>query len=302
MKVLVSDNLANEAIEKLKSTEGLEIEVKTGMKPEELKETIKGKDAIIIRSATKLTKDVLESSDSLKVIARAGVGLDNVDLETAKSKGIEVVNTPGGSSIGVAELAVALMLTAARHITRADATMKKGLWEKKKLGGIELYGKTLGIIGLGRIGSKVAERAQAFEMKIVAYDPYLKDSRYSMVSLDELLSTSDYVSIHIPASPETKNMLSKEQLTKMKEGAVLVNTARGGIVDEEALYEVLSEGKLRYAAFDVYGAEPPFPNKLIELENFIATPHIGASTKEGQTRVGVQAAEKVIKILKEAEQ
>ncbi len=302
MKVLVSDNLANEAIERLKSTQGLEIEVKTGMKPDELKETIKGKDAIIIRSATKLTKDVLESADSLKVIARAGVGLDNVDLETAKSKGIEVVNTPGGTSIGVAELAIALMLTAARHITRADATMKKGLWEKKKLGGIELYGKTLGIIGLGRIGSKVAERAQAFEMKIIVYDPYLKDSRYAMVSLDELLSTSDYVSIHIPATPETKNLLSKQQLTKMKEGAVLINTARGGIVDEEALYEVLSDGKLRYAAFDVYGVEPPFPNKLIELENFIATPHLGASTKEGQTRVGVQAAEKVIEILKEAVQ
>jgi D-3-phosphoglycerate dehydrogenase len=230
------------------------------------------------------------------------VGLDNVDVETAKAKGIEVVNTPGGSSIGVAELAIGLMLTAARHIARADATMKKGLWDKKKLGGIELYGKTLGVIGLGRIGSKVAERAQAFQMKIVAYDPYLKDSRYSMVSLDELLSTSDYVTIHIPATPETKNLLSKEQLTKMKEGAVLVNTARGGIVDEEALYEVLASGRLRYAAFDVYGAEPPFPNKLIELENFIATPHIGASTKEGQIRVGVQAAEKIIKILKEAEQ
>jgi D-3-phosphoglycerate dehydrogenase len=300
MKVLVSDNLANEAIEKLKSTEGLDIEVKTGMSPDELKETIKGKDAIIVRSATKLTKDVLESADNLKVIARAGVGLDNVDVETAKAKGIEVVNTPGGTSIGVAELAMALMLTAARHIARADATMKKGLWEKKKLGGIELYGKTLGVIGLGRIGSKVAERAQAFEMKIVAYDPYLKDSRYPMVSLDELLSMSDYVSIHIPATPETKNLLSKEQLSKMKDGAVLVNTARGGIVDEAALYEVLSAGKLRYAAFDVYGTEPPFPNKLIELDNFIATPHLGASTKEGQTRVGVQAAEKVIKILKEA--
>lgn len=299
MKILVSDNLAPEALEKLRNAEGFEVEVKTGMSPDELKEVIKGKDAIIVRSATKVTKEILDSADSLKVVARAGVGLDNVDIETARSKGIEVVNTPGGTSIGVAELAMGLMLTAARHITRADASLKKELWEKKKLGGIELYGKTLGIIGLGRIGSKVAERALAFEMKVIGYDPYLKESAYALVPLDELLAKSHYITIHIPSTPETQNLLGKAEFAKMKDGAVLINTARGGIVDEDALYEALSAGRFRYAAFDVFRKEPPFPSKLLALENFIGTPHLGASTREGQIRVGVEAAEKVLQILGE---
>jgi D-3-phosphoglycerate dehydrogenase len=297
MKILVSDTLAPEALEMLHNTEGFDVQVKTGMSPDELKQVIKDKDAIIVRSATKVTKEILESAGNLKVIARAGVGLDNVDVETAKSKGIQVVNTPGGTSISVTELALALMLATARHIPRADLSLKKGLWEKKKLGGVELYGKTLGIIGLGRIGSAVAERARAFGMKIIAYDPYVKETAHSLVSLDELLANSDYVTVHIPLTAETKNLLSTAEFDKMKTGAVLINCARGGIVDEEALYQALSNGKLRYAAFDVFKTEPPFPTKLLELDNFIATPHIGASTREGQVRVGVQAAEKVIQIL-----
>ena len=297
MKILVSDNLAPEALEILKAAEGFETEVKTGMSPDELKQAIKGKDAIIVRSATKVTKEIIDSADDLKVIARAGVGLDNVDLEAAKSRGIQVVNTPGGTSIGVAELAMGLMLAAARNITRADASLKKELWEKKKLGGVELYGKTLGIIGLGRIGSKVAERALAFEMKVIGYDPYVKESPYTLVTLDELLEKSHYITLHIPATTETHNLLGKAEFAKMKDGAVLVNAARGGIVDEDALYEALSAGKLRYAAFDVFKKEPPFPSRLLALDNFIATPHLGASTREGQIRVGVEAAEKVLQIL-----
>jgi len=297
MKILVSDSLASEAIEKLHHTKGFEVEVKTGMSPDELKKAIKDKDAIIVRSATKVTKDVLEHADNLKVIARAGVGLDNVDVEAAKKKGIQVVNTPGGTSISVAELAMALMLAAARHIPRADLSLKKGLWEKKKLGGGELYGKTLGIIGLGRIGSEVAKRAAAFGMNVIVCDPYVKDAGFTRVELDELLSTSDYITIHAPLTEETRHLLSTAEFDKMKDGATLINAARGGIVDEEALYEAMARGKLRYAAFDVFRVEPPFPNKLFELDNFIATPHIGASTREGQVRVGVEAAEKVIQIL-----
>lgn len=297
MKILVSDTLAPEAIEKLQKTEGFEVQVKTGMTPEELKQEIRNKDAIIVRSATKVTKEILDNADNLKVVARAGVGLDNVDVETARSKAIEVVNTPGGTSISVTELALALMLATARPITRADVSLKKGLWEKKKLGGVELYGKTLGIIGFGRIGSEVAKRALAFGMRIIVHDPYVKEAAHPLVTLDELLAKSDYVTVHIPLTAETHNLLDKEKFDKMKDGAVLINCARGGIVDEEALYQVLSIGKLRYAAFDVFGTEPPFPSKLLELDNFIATPHIGASTREGQVRVGVEAAEKVIQIL-----
>lgn len=297
MKILVSDNIAPEAIEKLQNTEGFEVEVKTGLSPDELKQVIRDKDAIIVRSATKLRKEILDHADNLKVIARAGVGLDNVDIEAAKSKGIKVVNTPGGTSIAVAELTLALMLATARNIPRADLSLKKGLWEKKKLGGVELYNKTLGIIGLGRIGSEVAKRALAFGMKILVYDPYVQQSEFTLVDLDKLLTSSDYITIHVPLTPETQNLLGKAELDKMKKGATLINTARGGIVDEEALYEALSSGKLRCAAFDVFKVEPPFPNKLFELDNFIATPHLGASTKEGQIRVGVEAAEKVIDIL-----
>jgi len=303
MKVLVSDPLAEEAIERLKKESDIEVDVKTGMDKEELKKTIKDYAAIIVRSATKVTREVIGNADNLKVIARAGVGLDNIDLDAAKEKGIKVVNTPGGTTISVAELTFGLMLASTRNITRADASLKEKKWEKKKLGGFELYGKTLGIIGLGRIGREVAKRAKGFGMKIVAYDPYVKkeeipDIDVELVSMDDILKNSDFITLHIPAIPQTRHIISEAEIAKMKDGVVLINAARGGVVDEEAVYNGLTSKKIKCAAFDVFEVEPPLESKLLELDNFIATPHLGASTVEGQIRAGVEAADKVVGILR----
>lgn len=303
MKVLVSDPLAEEAIERLKKESDIEVDVKTGMDKEELKKTIKDYAAIIVRSATKVTKEVIGNADNLKVIARAGVGLDNIDLDAAKEKGIKVVNTPGGTTISVAELTFGLMLASTRNITRADASLKEKKWEKKKLGGFELYGKTLGIIGLGRIGREVAKRAKGFGMKVVAYDPYVKKEEIpgidvELVSMDDILKNSDFITLHIPAIPQTRHIISEAEIAKMKDGVVLINAARGGVVDEEAVYNGLTSKKIKCAAFDVFEVEPPLESKLLELDNFIATPHLGASTVEGQIRAGVEAADKVVGILR----
>lgn len=303
MKVLVSDPLAEEAIERLKKESDIEVDVKTGMDKEELKKTIKDYAAIIVRSATKVTREVIGNADNLKVIARAGVGLDNIDLDAAKEKGIKVVNTPGGTTISVAELTFGLMLASTRNITRADASLKEKKWEKKKLGGFELYGKTLGIIGLGRIGREVAKRAKGFGMKVVAYDPYVKkeeipDIDVELVSMDDILKNSDFITLHIPAIPQTRHIISEAEIAKMKDGVVLINAARGGVVDEEAVYNGLTSKKIKCAAFDVFEVEPPLESKLLELDNFIATPHLGASTVEGQIRAGVEAADKVVGILR----
>lgn len=303
MKVLVSDPLAEEAIERLKKESDIEVDVKTGMDKEELKKTIKDYAAIIVRSATKVTREVIGNADNLKVIARAGVGLDNIDLDAAKEKGIKVVNTPGGTTISVAELTFGLMLASTRNITRADASLKEKKWEKKKLGGFELYGKTLGIIGLGRIGREVAKRAKGFGMKVVAYDPYVKkeeipDIDVELVSMDDILKNSDFITLHIPAIPQTRHIISEAEIAKMKDGVVLINAARGGVVDEKAVYNGLTSKKIKCAAFDVFEVEPPLESKLLELDNFIATPHLGASTVEGQIRAGVEAADKVVGILR----
>lgn len=303
MKVLVSDPLAEEAIERLKKESDIEVDVKTGMDKEELKKTIKDYAAIIVRSATKVTREVIGNADNLKVIARAGVGLDNIDLDAAKEKGIKVVNTPGGTTISVAELTFGLMLASTRNITRADASLKEKKWEKKKLGGFELYGKTLGIIGLGRIGREVSKRAKGFGMKVVAYDPYVKkeeipDIDVELVSMDDILKNSDFITLHIPAIPQTRHIISEAEIAKMKDGVVLINAARGGVVDEEAVYNGLTSKKIKCAAFDVFEVEPPLESKLLELDNFIATPHLGASTVEGQIRAGVEAADKVVGILR----
>ncbi len=303
MKVLVSDPLAEEAIERLKKESDIEVDVKTGMDKEELKKTIKDYAAIIVRSATKVTREVIGNADNLKVIARAGVGLDNIDLDAAKEKGIKVVNTPGGTTISVAELTFGLMLASTRNITRADASLKEKKWEKKKLGGFELYGKTFGIIGLGRIGREVAKRAKGFGMKVVAYDPYVKkeeipDIDVELVSMDDILKNSDFITLHIPAIPQTRHIISEAEIAKMKDGVVLINAARGGVVDEEAVYNGLTSKKIKCAAFDVFEVEPPLESKLLELDNFIATPHLGASTVEGQIRAGVEAADKVVGILR----
>lgn len=298
MKVLVSDPLAKEGVEILKAA-GLEVEEKTGLSPEELAKTIPEFNAIIVRSATKVTKEVIEAGKNLKVIGRAGVGLDNVDREAAKAKNIKVVNTPAATSISVAELALGMMFSAARRLPQADASTKAGKWEKKKFKGFELYGKILGIIGIGRIGTELAKRAKALGMKVLAFDPYVKTSDVAeIVDFDKLLAESDYISLHIPKTPETTHILNKAAFDKMKDGVVVINCARGGIVDEDALFDAVNSGKVRIAAMDVYEAEPAKEHKLFTLDGVIVTPHIGAQTAEGQTRAGIQIAELVRDALK----
>ncbi|MEO0094709.1 MAG: hydroxyacid dehydrogenase [candidate division WOR-3 bacterium] len=293
MKVLISDPIAKEGIEILKKS-GFEVIEKTGMPPEELIKIIPDFDAIIVRSATKVTKDVIAAGKKLKVIGRAGVGLDNVDAEAAKAKGIKVVNTPAATSISVAELALGMMLSAARMIPQATASTKAGKWEKKKFHGTELYGKTLGIIGIGRIGSELAKRAKALGMEVIAYDPYVQSSDFAkIVDFDTLLKNSDFISLHIPKTKETTHLLNKSSFDKMKNGVIIVNCARGGVVDEEALYDALVSGKVKVACLDVFEVEPAKEHKLFGLEQVILTPHIGAQTDEGQQRAGVQIAELV---------
>jgi D-3-phosphoglycerate dehydrogenase len=293
LKVLISDPIAKEGIEILKNS-GFEVVEKTGMSPEELIKTIPDFDAIIVRSATKVTKEVIEAGKKLKVIGRAGVGLDNVDAEAAKARGIKVVNTPAATSISVAELALGMMLSAARMIPQATISTKAGKWEKKKFHGIELYGKILGIVGIGRIGSELAKRAKALGMEVIAYDPYVQSSDYAkIVDFDTLLKNSDFISLHIPKTKETTHLLNKSAFDKMKDGVIIVNCARGGVVDEDALYDALVSGKVKVACLDVFEVEPAKEHKLFSLEQVILTPHIGAQTEEGQQRAGLQIAELV---------
>ncbi len=299
MKVLVSDKIASEGVQKLKDA-GFEVVEAWDVDKEKIPDLIKDCDAIIVRSATKVRKPMIDNAPKLKVIGRAGVGLDNIDVEYAKSKGIKVINTPGATTVSVAELTIALMLASVRPLIQAVISTKMGKWEKKKLKGHELFGKTLGIIGIGRIGQAVAERAKAFGMKIIAYDKYIKDSGYKMVDLDTIYKESDIITIHTPLTDETKHLINSETIAKMKDGVIIINAARGGIIDEDALYDALNSGKVKAAALDVFETEPPKGSKLLELENFICTPHIGAQTAEGQLRAGVEVAEKVIEALKSA--
>lgn len=300
MKVLVSDPIAPQGIQILKDA-GIEVVEKTGLTPEELAQVIPEFDGIIVRSATKVRKQAIDAAKNLKVIGRAGIGLDNIDQEAARSKGIKIVNTPTATSISVAELALGMMFAAARRLPQASLSTKAGKWEKKKFKGFELFGKKLGIIGIGRIGTELAKRAKALGMEVMAYDPYVKSSDYAQcVDLDTLLKNSDYISLHIPRTEETEHILDKTAFDKMKDGVVIINCARGGVVDEEALYEAIKSGKVRIAAVDVYESEPAKEHKLFELEQVIATPHIGAQTKEGQTRAGIQIAELVRDTLKQS--
>jgi len=297
MKVAICDPIAKEGVEFLKS-KGVEVIDLTEIPKEELPKHIGDVDALIVRSATKVRKEMIDSAPNLKVIGRAGVGLDNIDVEYAKSKGIKVVNTPGATSISVAELAIGLMLAVYRKIAYADRETRAGNWPKKKCKGMELYGKTLGIIGFGKIGREVAKRAKALGMKVIYYsrtrkEDYEKSLGVEYRELDKLLEEADIVTLHVPLTPETKHLINEERIAKMKDGAVIINTARGGVVDEEALYNALKSGKLYGAALDVYENEPLKESKLFELDNIVLTPHIGAQTKEGQKRAGVEIAEKV---------
>ncbi|MBI5360081.1 MAG: phosphoglycerate dehydrogenase [Planctomycetes bacterium] len=293
MKVLVCDPIDKESVEGLKKIPGFTVEVKTGMTKEELIKVVPDYNVLIVRSATKVTKEVIEAGKNLKIVLRGGVGMDNIDIPAAKAKNITVDNTPEASSISVAELTLGMMLSMARKLHVADASTKQSKWEKKKFEGSELYQKTLGLIGIGRIGSEVAKRCQAFGMSVIAYDPYIKPDMAKQMNvtltsnLDELYSKADYISLHIPLTKETTNMLSTAQFEKMKNGVRIVNCARGGIIDETALANAIKAGKVAGVALDVYSQEPvPADSPLLKLEQCLLTPHVGASTFEGQARVG----------------
>lgn len=294
-RILIADSLDQEAVDQLKATPGLEVEVKTGLKEEELVKVIPEFDVVVVRSATKITRPVIEAGKNLKLIIRAGIGLDNIDMAAAKEKGIEVANTPAATSISVAEHTLGLMLGAVRHHGPANLSMKQHKWEKKAFTGTELYGKTLGIIGFGRIGREVAKRALAFGMNILAYDvvEIKTDLPVKQVPLEELLKQADIITLHVPKTP--RPILGEAEFALMKEGVVIVNVARGGVVDEKALLQALNSGKVKAAALDVFEKEPPEDFTLIDHPKVTATPHLGASAEEGQKRAGLE----VVRIIKE---
>ena len=301
-RVLVSDPLSKKGLEILEKAKSLKVDVKPGLPPEELKKIISEYDGIIIRSETKLKGDLIEAGERLKVIGRAGIGLDNVDLPAATKKGIVVMNTPQENAIAAAEHTIAMILSISRKIPQATASMKTGKWEKKKFMGVELYNKTLGLIGIGVIGTVVADRARGLKMKVIGYDPYLSKETaekkgVDLVSLDELLSRSDFISVHTPLTDETRNLVDKNAFSKMKNGVILINCARGGIINEKDLYDAIQEKKVAAAALDVFEKEPPVGNPLLELEQVISTPHLGASTGEAQENVAIAIANQIVDYL-----
>jgi len=300
VKVLVSDPIHEDGVEMLREA-GFSVDLRTDITAEELLEVIGGYDAIVVRSRTKLTAEVLEKAVGLKAIARAGVGLDNIDTGYAEEKGVEVFNSPEAPCNAVAELVVGLMLCMARHITVADSTMKQGRWEKNRLTGIELGGRTLGVIGFGRIGYTVGRKARALGMEVLAYDVqmdnlrrYVEEIGADDVDLDTLLAESDFVTVHVPLLPQTRHMINAEQFEKMKDGVYVVNAARGGVVDEAALKSALDSGKVAGAALDVYESEPSPDPGLVERANVVCTPHIGAGSVEAQRGNSTIVAEKLI--------
>lgn len=303
MKVLVSDNLGEIGIQMFQEADGIDVDVRTGLEPDALKEIIGQYDALVIRSATKVTEELLESATKLKVIGRAGIGLDNVDIPAATKRGVVVMNTPTGNVVTTAEHAISMMLAMTRNIPAGTATLKAGLWEKKRLQGHEVYKKTLGIIGYGKIGSIVADRARGLRMQVLIYDPFVTPERigkdgYEAVSFEALLKQSDYISIHVPKMKNTLNLINQEAFAQMKKGVMLVNCARGGIVDETALLDAIVSGKVAGAALDVFATEPPdADHPLLKLDQVICTPHLGASTKEAQTNVAVMVADQIIQYL-----
>lgn len=301
MKVLVSDNISSKGVEILKKA-GLNVDVKTGLKPEELKSIIGEYHALVVRSATKVTADVIDAAKNLKVIGRAGSGLDNVDRVAASKRGIVVMNTPGGNTITTAEHTIAMIFAAARKIPQANASMSQGKWEKKKFMGTELFNKTLGIIGLGNIGGEVAKRAQGLGMNVIAYDPFLNEERarnlgVEKVEILDIIKRSDFITLHTPLTAETKSIINSESIKAMKDGVYIVNCARGGIINEKDLYDALESGKVAGAALDVFEKEPPENNPLVGHEKVVCTPHLGASTQEAQENVAIAVAEQIVDYL-----
>ncbi len=301
MKILVADAIHPAGIELLKKED--DVVVATDMRPEELLEKVADVDAILVRSKTKITQKVIERAKKLKVIGRAGVGVDNIDLKAATERGILVVNAPEASSITVAEHTLGLMMALARNIPFADASLKAGKWEKKKFLGMELRSKTLGIIGLGRIGTHVALKAKVFGMKILAYDPYIteetcKELGIELRDFEGVIKEADFITVHVPLTDKTKGILGEKEIEKMKEGVFLINCARGGIISEDALVKGLQSGKVAGAAIDVFEVEPPIGRPVLEMKNVVVTPHIGASTEEAQRHASTIACEEVLKVLK----
>ncbi|MBM3532349.1 MAG: phosphoglycerate dehydrogenase [Alphaproteobacteria bacterium] len=296
-KVLISDELSPRAVEIFRAR-GIEVDVKTGLKPDQLRAIVGAYDGLAIRSATKVTREVLEVATNLKVVGRAGIGVDNVDIKTATQKGVVVMNTPYGNAITTAEHAIALMFALAREIPVADRSTRAGKWEKNRFMGVELSGKTLGIVGCGNIGSIVADRALGLKMKVVAFDPFLIEDRakalgIDKVELDALLERADFISLHAPLTESTRNIIDAKALLKMKKGVRIINCARGGLIVEEDLKAAIESGHVAGAALDVFLAEPAKDNPLFALDQVIATPHLGASTTEAQEKVALQIAEQM---------
>lgn len=300
-RVLVTESLDAAGIERMEA-EDLTVDVKLGLQPDELRREIRGAAALIVRSQTKVTPELIDAADELKIIGRAGAGYDNIDLDAATRRGIIVANAPGGNSVSAAEHAIALLLGLTRQIVPAHRSMAEGRWERKSFVGSELRRKLIGVIGLGRVGLEVARRLRAFDAKIAAYDPFVSRERaeefgVQLMEIDDLVKIADVLTLHLPRTDETKNLLSAERIAAMKPSARLVNCARGGLVDEGALYEALAAGKLAGAAFDVFQTEPPEDRRLFELPNFIGTPHIAAHTEEAQKEVSIIIAKQVVKAL-----
>jgi D-3-phosphoglycerate dehydrogenase len=295
MHVVVADQLPKSALDLLSNVSGWTIDAQTGRSAEVLAPALAHAVALIVRSATRVDAALIERAPALRVIARAGTGVDNVDLEAASARGILVMNAPGANSISVAEHALALMLALSRAVPTADATMKRGVWDKKRLTGVELRGKTLGVVGLGRIGQELASRAAAFGMTVVAHDPFIAEHvaaalGIQLLSLDDLCAIADYISLHLPATQETRRLFNAERLQRCKRGLRLINTARGELVDEAALADAIESGQVSGAGLDVFETEPPADWRLVQLPQVIATPHIAASTQEAQEQVGIETA------------
>src|SRR3990170_8360677 len=299
MRVLVSDSISEKGVEILRNA-GLTVDVKTKLTPSELINIISEYDGLVVRSATKVTADVVKAAKNLKVVGRAGAGLDNIDLAASTKKGVVVMNTPGGNTVTTAEHAIAMLLSLVRRIPQATASTKGGKWEKNKFTGQEYYNKALGIVGMGRVGGHVAKLGQGLLMNVLAFDHYLSQENaqkmgVELVSLDEIYRRSDFITIHTPLTHETRNLIGVDAISKMRDGVLIVNCARGGIVDETALYEGLKSNKIGGAAFDVFVQEPvDAQNPLLSLENFVCTPHLGASTTEAQENVALAIAEQMV--------
>jgi D-3-phosphoglycerate dehydrogenase len=297
-RVLIADAVSDKGVELLRDTPGFEVTVKTGMSPDELRETIGAFDGLVVRSATKVTSDALGSPGRLRVIGRAGTGVDNIDLDAATRAGVVVMNTPGGNSVAAAELTVAHLMALARNVVQANLELRAGKWERKKYVGVELDGKTLGVVGLGRIGREVARRAKCLRMEVIGFDPFVSSEvaagfGVKFVELKRLLAEADFVSLHLPLTDDTRHLIDAEAMATMKKGARLINCARGGLIDEAALIDALDSDRLGGAALDVFETEPPSDRRLVDHPRIVATPHLGASTREAQERVGTEIAAKI---------